>query len=103
LFEGQSLQHNPQTEGLKENIHREIENIPAEQLQRVNQNFFHRCKKCLHLAASSAPVTVKLRAVEPVNKVKILPVFPPVLPILSLGCSLFTMSLMLLPQNMLYN
>jgi hypothetical protein len=32
---------------LKENIHREIANIPAEQLQRVNQNLFHQCKECL--------------------------------------------------------
>jgi hypothetical protein len=27
-------------EGLKENIHREISNIPAENLQKVNQNLF---------------------------------------------------------------
>jgi hypothetical protein len=34
---------------LKENIHREIANIPAEQLERVNQNLFCRCEECLHL------------------------------------------------------
>jgi hypothetical protein len=27
-------------EGLKQNIHREISNIPAENLQKVNQNLF---------------------------------------------------------------
>jgi hypothetical protein len=31
---------NPQTEELKEVIHREFANIPSEQLQRVNQNLF---------------------------------------------------------------
>jgi hypothetical protein len=36
-------------EELKENIPREIANIPVEQLQRVNQNLFHRCKECLHV------------------------------------------------------
>jgi hypothetical protein len=30
----------PTEEELKENIHSEIANIPAEQLQRVNQNLF---------------------------------------------------------------
>jgi hypothetical protein len=40
----------PQTEEeLKENICREIANIPAEQLQRVYQNFFRRCEECLHV------------------------------------------------------
>jgi hypothetical protein len=39
---------NAQTE-LKENIHREIANILAEQLQKVNQNLSHQCKKCLHV------------------------------------------------------
>jgi hypothetical protein len=35
---------NPRTEEeLKENIRRGIANIPAEQLQRVNQNLFHQC------------------------------------------------------------
>jgi hypothetical protein len=36
-------------EELKENIHRKIANIPAEQIQRINQNLFHRCEKCLHV------------------------------------------------------
>jgi hypothetical protein len=36
-------------EGLKENIHRGIENIPAEQLHRVNQNLFCQCEECLHV------------------------------------------------------
>jgi hypothetical protein len=36
-------------EGLKENIHRQIANIPAEQLKRVNQTLFHQHKKCLHV------------------------------------------------------
>jgi hypothetical protein len=36
-------------EELKENIQREIENIPAEQLQRVNQNLFRQCEECLHV------------------------------------------------------
>jgi hypothetical protein len=31
-------------EELKQNIHREIANIPAEQLQRVNQNLFCWCQ-----------------------------------------------------------
>jgi hypothetical protein len=35
---------NSWTEELKENIHREIANIPAEQLQRVNQDLFLRCE-----------------------------------------------------------
>jgi hypothetical protein len=38
---------NPRKEELKENIHRKIANISAEQLQRVNQNLFHQCKECL--------------------------------------------------------
>jgi hypothetical protein len=39
---------NPRKEKkLKENIRREIANIPAEQLQRVNQNLFRRCEECL--------------------------------------------------------
>jgi hypothetical protein len=96
---------NPRTaEELKENIHREITNIPEEQLQRVTQNLFRRCEECLraegqhfqHLlrsvnkgtnflsfrmssafrhADSSAPVAVKRGAMEAVNKVKILPVY----------------------------
>jgi hypothetical protein len=36
-------------EELKENIHREIANIPAEQLQRVNQNLLRRCQEYLHV------------------------------------------------------
>jgi hypothetical protein len=40
---------NPQTEELKENIRREIANIPAEQLQKVNQNLFHLCDECLRV------------------------------------------------------
>jgi hypothetical protein len=40
---------NPQMEELKENIHKEIVNNPAEQLQRVNQNLFCLYKKCLHV------------------------------------------------------
>jgi hypothetical protein len=39
---------NTQMEELKENIRWEITNIPAEQLQRVGQNLFHWCNKCLH-------------------------------------------------------
>jgi hypothetical protein len=38
-----------ETEELKENIQREIANIPAEQFQRVNQNVFHWCEACLHV------------------------------------------------------
>jgi hypothetical protein len=38
---------NPLMEELKENIPREISNITAEQLQRVNQNLFRQCKECL--------------------------------------------------------
>jgi hypothetical protein len=40
---------NPQTEELKENICREIANIPSEQLQGVNQNVFRRCEECLRV------------------------------------------------------
>jgi hypothetical protein len=36
-------------EELKENICWEIANIPAEQLQRVNQNLFRLCEECLHV------------------------------------------------------
>jgi hypothetical protein len=35
-------------EELKENIDKEIANIPAEQLKRVNLNLFHQCKECQH-------------------------------------------------------
>jgi hypothetical protein len=30
-------------------IRREIANIPAEQLQRVNQNLFRRCEECVRV------------------------------------------------------
>jgi hypothetical protein len=36
-------------EKLKENIRREMSNIPAEYLQKVNQNIFPRCEACLHV------------------------------------------------------
>jgi hypothetical protein len=39
---------NPRPEdGLKENIHREISNIPEENLQKVTQNLFCQCEECL--------------------------------------------------------
>jgi hypothetical protein len=38
---------NPQTEELKENICKEIVNIPAEQLESINQSLFCQCKECL--------------------------------------------------------
>jgi hypothetical protein len=34
-------------EELEENVRKRIANIPAEQLQRVNQNLFHRFEGCL--------------------------------------------------------
>jgi hypothetical protein len=37
------------TEELKENIRAEIENIPAEQLQKVNQDLFCRREYCLRV------------------------------------------------------
>jgi hypothetical protein len=37
----------PRTEELKENIHREIANIPAEWLQKLNQNVFGWCEEHL--------------------------------------------------------
>jgi hypothetical protein len=41
---------NPRTkEELKENIRKELANIPAEPLKRVNQNIFHRCNGCLRV------------------------------------------------------
>jgi hypothetical protein len=40
---------NPRKEELKENIHREISNIPAEHLQKVKQNLFRRCEECLRI------------------------------------------------------
>jgi hypothetical protein len=36
-------------ERLKETIHREISNIPAEHLQKVNQNLFRWCEECLRV------------------------------------------------------
>jgi hypothetical protein len=39
----------PKTKELTENIRREIANIPAEQLQSVNQNLFRRREECLHV------------------------------------------------------
>jgi hypothetical protein len=36
-------------EELKENICNEIANIPAEQLQRVNQNLSRQCEECLRV------------------------------------------------------
>jgi hypothetical protein len=39
---------NPRTE-LKEIIRREIANIPAEQLQKVNENPSRQCEKCLRV------------------------------------------------------
>jgi hypothetical protein len=41
--------NNPTTEELKENIHREISNIPEEDRQKVNQNLFRRCEECLRV------------------------------------------------------
>jgi hypothetical protein len=46
LFDGQSLQKQPPNgRELKENISKEIENIPAEQLQRVKKKLFRRCEE----------------------------------------------------------
>jgi hypothetical protein len=36
-------------EELKENIHREISNIPAEDLQKVNRNLFRRREEYLRV------------------------------------------------------
>jgi hypothetical protein len=50
---------NTRTEELKENICREIANIPAEQLQRVNHNLFLHCKgfsTCRGTAFSTPPI-----------------------------------------------
>jgi hypothetical protein len=49
LFEGKVYKSNPRTEELKENIHREIANIPTEELQNVNQNVFRWCEECLRV------------------------------------------------------
>jgi hypothetical protein len=49
-----SYNSNPQTEAdLKENIHKEIANIPAEHLEKVNQNIFNWCEECLHVEEQS--------------------------------------------------
>jgi hypothetical protein len=42
-FNDKVYNNNPQMEELKENIHRKIANVPAEQLQSVDQNLFHWC------------------------------------------------------------
>jgi hypothetical protein len=34
---------------LKEDIHRKIENILAEQLQKINQEFLHWCEEFQHV------------------------------------------------------
>jgi hypothetical protein len=42
--------NNPRTEEeLKENFRREISNIPAMHLQKVNQNLFCRSEECLRV------------------------------------------------------
>jgi hypothetical protein len=75
---------NPWTEELKKNIYREIANIPAEQLQRVNQNllwsgncncFFPNviCQQANSYPPRSQPCTDRC---EPVNKGKNFPVYP---------------------------
>jgi hypothetical protein len=38
--------NNLQMKTLKENIRREIANIPAKELQRVNQNLLCQCEEC---------------------------------------------------------
>jgi hypothetical protein len=43
---------NPRTEELKENIRRKTANISAEELQKVDQNLFPRCEKCLRVDTS---------------------------------------------------
>jgi hypothetical protein len=49
-LKGKVYKSNPRTEEeLKENIHREIANLAAEQLKRVNQNLFRRCEECQHV------------------------------------------------------
>jgi hypothetical protein len=40
---------NPQTEELEENILREIANIPAEQLLRINQTLIRHYEECVHV------------------------------------------------------
>jgi hypothetical protein len=57
--------NNPRTEELKESICREISNVPAVHLQKVNQNLFNRCEECLHVergtAFSTPPVICEQR------------------------------------------
>jgi hypothetical protein len=49
-LKGKVYSSNPQTEeDLKENIHREIANLAAEQFQRINQNLFHRWEECVRV------------------------------------------------------
>jgi hypothetical protein len=48
-FKDRVYNSNPRTEEVKENIRREIANIPAEQLQRVNQNTFRLCEEYLRV------------------------------------------------------
>jgi hypothetical protein len=55
---------NPRAEELKENIRREISNIPAEQLLISSAKF------CMRLAAGGAPVAVKRRIVNRSTKVR---------------------------------
>jgi hypothetical protein len=46
-LKGKVYNINSQTEERKGNIRSEIANIPAAQLQRVNQNLFRRCEECV--------------------------------------------------------
>jgi hypothetical protein len=53
-------------EALKENTHREITNIPAEELQIVNQNLLRRCEECIlvegqHFLNTSCGLWTKVR------------------------------------------
>jgi hypothetical protein len=49
-FKDKVCSNNPRTEEeLKENIRREISNIPAVHLQKVTQNLFRRCEECLRV------------------------------------------------------
>jgi hypothetical protein len=48
-LKGKVYNSNPWMKELKENILREIANIPAEQFQRVSQNLFHWREECLHV------------------------------------------------------
>jgi hypothetical protein len=57
-------------EELKENIRREIANIPAEQLQGVNHNLFRRCEECLRVERQHLQ-----HLLRSVNKAKNVPSF----------------------------